>query len=1122
MMKCPKCHFENREGKKYCGKCGIKLENICPSCQSVNPLDFRFCDECGHNLHITSEAKPKELSPHEKLSKIQKYLPKDLTQKILSQREKIEGERKQVTVMFCDMVGFTSLTERLGSEQMYSIMDEVYEILIHKVYDYEGTVNELTGDGIMALFGAPIALEDAPQRSIRSALSIHQEMNRFSERIKQERGFPPLKMRIGIHTGPVIVGTLGNDLRVEFNAVGDTINLASRIQGLADPGTTYVTEDTFKCTEGFFRFEALGRKEIKGKEKPVSVYQVIAPSTRRTRFDVSTERGLTPFVGRERELELLLDGYERIKEGRGLAYSIMGEAGVGKSRLLYEFRKAIINEDVTFLEGKCLSYGRGAAYHPIIDILKANFDIHEDEDDEKIREKVMNGLNTLQVDTDSLLPYFLELLSVKDSGIERIQLSPEGKKERIIESLRQIVLKGAEIRPLIMAIEDLHWVDSSTEDALKFLLESIPGIRVLLIFTYRPEFVHTWGGRSYHNQVTLNRLSNRESLMMAAHLLRTREIGRELEDLILSKSEGIPFFIEEFIKSLKDLKIIECTDGAFQITKDLKTVAIPSTIHDVIMARVDSLPQGAKEVLQAGSAIGREFSHDLIFKVMGMDEKTLLSQLSILKDAELIYERGIYPRSTYIFKHALTREVVYDAILTKTKKQLHQRIAEVIEEINRNNLGEYYGILADHYLTADNYAKGADYARLASKNAEKKVSLNDAIIYAKKRVVAIELLPPGNDVEKMLIDTRSVLGDYYIQMIKPMSAKEAVEPILPLALKHNNKRRLSQIYTILGTYYDWCEEDLTTALNYFDKALTLGEEVDNLMAIWSASHWMGHAYADNCEFDKALNHLIRALEISQFTNVTWGIAVMKGCLASTVYNKHGKVRLAYESSLESVRLAEENGDVFSKADAYTAFGYSSYTKGLLDEAEAHLKKGAALGENMGNNMSILANFILGETLLTAGQHDEAQTYYRICMTQAKTSGLSPSGQNVAKVACALIDIINGGSKVNFEALRMYVHNNKLKVFEGWVRYHLAHALMLSGDSGVDESEILIKEAIDADAKNNMMWNLARDHTLYADFFKKRGDTFNAMKQLTIAIDIFRECGADGWVAKAERELAALS
>jgi class 3 adenylate cyclase len=408
----------------------------------------------------------------EEAEKIQKYLPQGLVSKILSQKEKIEGERKQVTVMFCDMEGFTPLVEALGPEESYSIMDQVYEILIRKVRDYEGTVNEMTGDGVMALFGAPIALEDAPQRSIHSACAIHREMARFSGKMRKEKPeLPPLKMRVGIHSGPVVVGTLGNDLRVEFKAVGDTVNLASRLEGLAEPGTTYVSDDMFKLTEGFFRFEALGEREVKGKEEPVNVFRVVAPSTRRTRFDVSAERGLTPFVGRERELELLMEGLERSKSGRGQAFFITAEAGVGKSRLLYEFQKAAANEDVIFLEGKCLSYSHGVAYHPIIDVLKSTFDIREEADDSEITERVKKGLKLLGVDEELTLPYLLKLLSVKDSGVEKISMSPEAMKDRIIEAVKRISLKGSELRPQIVAIEDLHWIDKSSEECLKALLD---------------------------------------------------------------------------------------------------------------------------------------------------------------------------------------------------------------------------------------------------------------------------------------------------------------------------------------------------------------------------------------------------------------------------------------------------------------------------------------------------------------------------------------------------------------------------------------------------------------------------------------------------------------------------
>ena len=389
------------------GNAARSLSGFARARNASNPPEFKFCGECGQELVLSPAPQLKDLSFDEKLAKIQKYLPSGLTEKVLSQKDKIEGERRHVTIMFVDMKGSTPLTEKLGPEETFSLLDEVFEVLIHKVHDYGGTVNELLGDGLLAIFGAPRALEDAPQRAIRSALAIYREMTRFNEKIRIERKISPILLRIGINSGPVVVGTIGNDLRVHFTAVGDTINMAARMEQIAEPGTTYVTEATFRLTEGFFRFEAVGEKEIKGKERPVKVYRVVAPSSRRTRFDVSAERGLTTFVGRQRELETMLDGFEWAKGGRGQAVSIVGEAGVGKSRLLYEFRKAVSNEDVTFLEGKCLSYGRGVAYHPIIDLLKSIFDIEDEDSDSDITGKVKKGLNILDVDASSTLPYLL-------------------------------------------------------------------------------------------------------------------------------------------------------------------------------------------------------------------------------------------------------------------------------------------------------------------------------------------------------------------------------------------------------------------------------------------------------------------------------------------------------------------------------------------------------------------------------------------------------------------------------------------------------------------------------------------------------------------------------------------
>lgn len=774
-MQCPNCQFENESDARFCNECGNKLEIACPECGKSNQPGSKFCKGCGHDIAQPSEPAPKELSFEEKIEKIQRYLPKGLTEKILSQRDKIEGERKQVTVLFADMEGSTPLMEKLGPEAAYTIMDEVYEILIHKVHEYEGTVNELTGDGIMALFGAPIAIENAPQRAIQSALEIHREITRFNDKKKSE-GLPsPLKMRIGIHTGPVVVGTLGNDLRVEFKAVGDTVILASRLESMAEPGTTYITEDTFKLTKGLYRFESLGEKQIKGKEYPVEVYRVIAPSTLSTRFEVNAEKGLTPFVGRGRELELLLDGFERVKAGRGQAFSIVAEAGVGKTRLLYEFSKAVASGDIRFREGRCLSYSQSKAYHPIKEILKAIFDIYEGDDNFTIREKVSKGLRDIQADEGSTLPYILELFRVEESGFNTA-LSTDELKYQFIEALKRIALKGSEIHPIVMAIEDLHWIDTGSEEVLKSLFDVIAGSRILLIFTYRPEFVHTWGAKTFHSQVMLNRLSNHESLAMVSHLLGDDEVDSALEELILEKTEGVPFYVEEFIKSMLDLKVIEQRSGRYYLSKDEKELAIPSRIQDVIMARVDPLPEGTKEVIQAGSAIGREFGFNLIKRVTDLTEQDLLSNISILKDSELVYEKGVYPNVSYTYKHALTQEVVFKSIISSKRENLHKRIGQAIEALYPGRLDEYYEALAYHYAEGKKLSKAYQYLRLSAEKASRMYAFGEAVGLLNRALQLYEAMSPGETAIKC-----KLLWDITESLINAGESRHALDVELPMA-----------------------------------------------------------------------------------------------------------------------------------------------------------------------------------------------------------------------------------------------------------------------------------------------------------------------------------------------------
>jgi predicted ATPase/class 3 adenylate cyclase len=1117
-MNCPECQFENREGAKFCGKCGYKFEITCPECGTKNQVENNFCDECGSKLSLPLEQVPNQISFDEKLTKIQKYLPKGLTEKILSQKDRIVGERKQVTVMFCDMAGFTALVEKLGPENAYDIMDQIYEILIHKVHEYEGTVNEMTGDGVMALFGAPIALEDAPQRAIRSAMAIHRELAKFSDDKKGDN-IPSLKMRIGIHTGPVVVGTLGNDLRVDFKAVGDTVNVASRIESSAEPGSTYVTGDIFNLTEGFFRFEALGEKRIKGKKEPARLYRVITTSSRKTRFDVSAERGLTPFIGRQRELELLLDGFERSKAGMGQVFSIMAEAGVGKSRLLYEFRKKISNEDITLLEGKCLSYSRHVPYHPVIDVLKANFNIQDGDEDSVIRQKIKAGLKILDVDEGLTLPYVLEILSVKDSGITMTAMSPDAKRDRIIEAVKRITLKGSEIRPLIIATEDLHWIDKSSEEYYKNLIDSIPGARIFLIFTYRPEFEHTWGGRSYHSQVNLNRLSNRESLSLAHHFLDSDNLDMDLENLILDKAEGVPFFIEEFIRSLKNLKLIEIKNKKYHLIKNIQNVAIPATIHDVIMARVDLLPEDAKKLLQIGSAIEREFQFELIKRLTDISEKELLSHLSALKNIELLYESGIYPETTYIFKHALTREVIYNSILTKQKKRLHGKIAKAIEALYKENVDELYGILAKHFIIGGNFEKGAEYSKHAAKKAEKAVSLNDAIAYSQDRIICLGKLPQTKSVQTRTIDARTTLGLYYIQMTNWIKAKKAIDPIIDLAIAQDYKRRLSQIYTIVGAHNIWIKEDIPAAIEHLNNAKKISEEVNDFISLVLASYHLGGTLAYNSEFDKSDSWFKKAIDINMVANNLWGVSSIKGTQSITSYFVSGRIDLCHQNATEAVSIAEESGDIYSKALSYTGYGMSLLGKGLFKEARKYLSMAIDFCKRINLLMfEMVAHLYLAETFFVLKEYQESKAHYVKGITIGKNESYVPSILRHFEIDLIKSKVMSNDMDIDLDSLYQMANKITLNSIKGMASGSIA-GILLSTDNYISEAEKWITRAIEANKKYGVRLYLAVDYALYAELFKRKGDQPKARENLNRAIEIFKECGADGWVQKYEKDLA---
>ena len=711
----------------------------CSACQSGNPEGAKFCNQCGTALDAVASSPIPAQSFDEKLARIQRYLPEGLSQKILSQRDRIEGERRHVTVMFCDMEGFTPLAERLGAEEAYSIMGEIYEILIRQVHDYEGTINEMTGDGIMALFGAPIALEEAPQRALWAAEAIHREMEVFN---KKSLELDPVRMRIGVHSGPVVVGTLGNDLRVEFKAVGDTVNLASRMERMAEPGTTFVTRETFKLTRGLFEFENLGRKVVKGKGESLPVYKVMPGRQDAHRPRLGSERMIfSQMVGRKNKLDQLELQLLKLINGSGSVINIIGEAGIGKSRLVAEMLAREASRRVTVLEGRAVSMGRNLSFHPIVDLLKqwARIRVEDDEDSAftKLEAAVWKDFPDKIGD---LLPFVATLMGIDLPGNyrKRVQgIEGDALEKLIRKTVRELFMGLCEPRPLVIIIDDLHWSDRSSIELLEYLFRLVKQERILFINIFRPGYVET-GQRiqttisrdlpDYQVDMFLEPLDDRMSEAMISDMLDLKGFNQAVVRQIVQRAEGNPYFIEEVVRSFIDEGAVRLRGSKFELTDKFETITIPNSIYDVLMARIDRLEENARDLLKIAAVIGRNFFYRILAEVANRVDD-VDDRLTYLKKTQLILERERLEELEYQFKHALTQEAAYASILPQKCKALHLKVADSIERVFAKKLHAFYGMLAYHYSRAENLEKAEGALIKAGEEALKSSASSEALHY---------------------------------------------------------------------------------------------------------------------------------------------------------------------------------------------------------------------------------------------------------------------------------------------------------------------------------------------------------------------------------------------------------
>jgi class 3 adenylate cyclase/tetratricopeptide (TPR) repeat protein len=887
-MHCPACRHDNPAGQKFCGECGARLAPAptatAPPSNVTSPLDPPATPGTPPSRFVSPAA----------------YTPKHLAEKILTSKDAIQGERKQVTVMFTDVSGFTAMSERLDPEEVHGIMDRAFEIILAAVHRYEGTINQFLGDGVMALFGAPIAHEDHAHRALAAALDVQRGLEPLGEHVRRTYGREFL-MRIGINTGPVVVGAIGRDLRMDYTAVGDTTNLAARLLNVAKPGQIVVSRYTQHLRDGFFQFSDLGEIELKGKTHPVRAYALMAEVRGQTRLEVSRARGLTPLMGRAAELARLQAAYRRATDGDGHALLLVGEPGQGKSRLLYEFIRELPSTEI--VEASCLSYGGSIPYHPILELLRRYLGIDEAAAEPDKAERIRHRLAALGLDTTEsvdLLGHFLGV-AVTPGFLGRLQAVQ--LKERTLALLHSLFLEASRPRPLLLIVENLHWIDASSAEFLRALCSGLGGHRVLLVGTARPATPEALLPPAA-DTIALDGLDEAERRRMVLALLGADSASEELFQVLLSKAEGNPLYLEEIVRQLRESDGLTIVDRHAALrTVDLR---VPATIHDIIAARVDRLGDTLKLALQGGAVVGRQFTVAILRRVLETDGE-LLVRLAELHGLDFVFPTMPEPEPAYSFKHALTQSVVYDSLLVRRRRQYHGAAAAALEELSPGGLDEVVELLAYHYARSDETEKAVDYAILAAEKAQRRWANLEALAHFEAALLQLGAMPDTLPNRRRRIDAVVKQAEVKFALGRHAEHIEALESIRPLVEEVGDPHRLAAWHCWAGFLHSLTGSPPGVPLAYCRRALDVAE--DNGLAEYGAFAQcsLTHVSVVAGDLRSAVTAGTRALPVfERHGNRWWTCRTLWGL--SMAFNSIGEWARSLEACRRGLALGEELRD----------------------------------------------------------------------------------------------------------------------------------------------------------------------------------------------------------------------
>jgi predicted ATPase/class 3 adenylate cyclase len=1115
-MKCSRCQQENPPQAKFCLECATPLALRCTNCGTQLPAGAKFCFECATPVSAPGSP-PRHVSP-------EAYTPKHLAERIINSKAALEGERKLVTVLFADLKGSMELLADRDPEEARKLLDPVLDRMMEAVHRYEGTVNQVMGDGIMALFGAPLAHEDHAVRACYAALRMQEAVKRYAEGVHRSAGVP-LHIRVGVNSGEVVVRSIGSDLHMDYTAVGQTTHLAARLEQMAMPGSILVSPDTLELAEGFVVAKALGERPVKGLEGPIEVFEVVGAGTARSRLHAAAARGLTRFVGRDSEMDQLLQALELAGAGCGQVVGVVGDAGVGKSRLFWEFTHSHRVEGWLLVESSSVSYGKATAFLPLIDLLRAYFQIEARDDPRKIHEKVTGKLLSLDRALEPSLPALLWLLDVPVGDAQWQRLDPPQRRQQALDGIKRLLLRESRVQPLLLVFEDLHWIDSETQAFLDSVVESLPTARLLFLVNYRPEYQHAWGSKTYYRQLRIDPLPPESAEELLAALLGSGPDLQPLRRLLIERTEGNPFFLEESIRTLVETKVLTGERGAYRLAKASHTLQIPATAQAILAARIDRLAPEDKRLLRSASVLGKDVPFTLLRAIAEGSEESLRRGLANLQAAEFLYEVSLFPDLEYTFKHALTHEVAYGGLLHDRRRQLHAAVVGAIEQYYGQRLGEQTERLAHHAVRAEAWDKAVRYLWQAGRNARARSAYRQAVVFLEQALEILRRSPETGENAAVRIDLLcrdlsdplNILTQYELLLRHLHDAELLAERVGDRARRAEVLARSVSPLRFTGQH--------DRALETGQKALALAQEVGDAQLTILARLELAVAHSiggDARRAEPLLRETMSSLDALPATahgpHTAWlrRRSLMGLVRALTVT---GRFPEAVQRGEEALRLAQDLGHPAPLAGALYRLGFAHCCRGDVDRAIEFCARSLALSlEREVHDALQWASAYLGAAYLLAGDTRAAVSHLESAVAAGESSrSLDPfmlvslgeaylhAGRGEEAVACAV-------------RARDACRKHNQRGYEAQVLRLLGEIASERDLTSLAEAETHYLDALAIADDLGMCPLVAHCHLGLGKLYTRTGKREQAQEHLVTATTLYREMGMTYWLEKAEAEV----